>query len=208
MRPPANASMRRRPPSRSARNAQISVAALRRCRVASLRRRLRLQPEDQDAEAGPLRHPRRRSARRRRPRCRSRCRGPPLEDPVLTLIAASEHISRPARKSWNTATSRRRTGVRPRGRRAARVAVRRPHRAAHPRTLRPPGRPHQHLRGTALAEGDGFTEKKYEPASIDELLAHVRDPRRRRRPPELQDAVSRPDRRASTTSRFRSTSGC
>ena len=29
----------------------------------------------------------------------------------------------------------------------------------------------------ALATGDGFTEKKYEPASIDELLAHVRHAR-------------------------------
>ena len=61
----------------------------------------------------------------------------------------------------------------------------------------------------ALAEGDGFTEKQYEPASIDELLALSAT-----LAPPLPSAGARGHGRRPTcrpprtTSRFRSTSGC
>ena len=61
--------------------------------------------------------------------------------------------------------------VRSRGRGAARVAVWRPDRRPAARALRSAGRPHQRAtKSRALAQGDGFAEKKSEPASIDELL--------------------------------------
>ena len=41
----------------------------------------------------------------------------------------------------------------------------------------------------ALAEGDGFTEKKYEPASIDELLAMSATLAPPHASPEVEEAV-------------------
>ena len=57
----------------------------------------------------------------------------------------------------------------------------------------------------ALAEGDGFTEKKYEPASIDELLALSTTLRHAAGgTPDLKDAVqSDLADRPTTTSRSR-----
>jgi membrane-bound lytic murein transglycosylase D len=60
---------------------------------------------------------------------------------------------------------------------------------------------------TALRQGDGFAEKKEEPASIDELLtiATFRNRKRRRKRPRPSRKISP---RPNTTSPFRRTRGC
>ena len=60
----------------------------------------------------------------------------------------------------------------------------------------------------ALAEGDGFTEKKNEPASIDELLALSMTFGIPELKPELKATVQADLQTAGTTSRSRSMSAC
>ena len=74
-------------------------------------------------------------------------------------------------------------GVRPGGRRHARVSLRRAHRRRAPANISTGSIDRINAyEVTALAQGDGFVEKKYEPASIDELLkiADVPEAGRRR----------------------------
>ena len=61
---------------------------------------------------------------------------------------------------------------------------------------------------TALAQGDGFAEKKSEPASIDELLAMSHFERRRAAAGAAATRSGPTSQAPSTTFRFRSTSGC
>ena len=134
--------MRRRSRSRSAQNGRTSVAApasSSRCFPSSRRavpaedRRPRRHAGAVAAAVAPAGASRRPagSGRRSRPHADRRL-GPPFQ----------------GRPDGARAGPRRggQAGIQPRRRRAARVALRRPDRAADPRALRPAGRPHQHLR--------------------------------------------------------------
>ena len=96
----------------------------------------------------------------------------PVEDPVLTLIADSDAISRPASgSSQHGHVDGGQAGVRP----AVDVLLESPYGGrTEPRIREHFDRLVDRISAyevKALAEGDGFTEKQYEPASIDELLA-------------------------------------
>ena len=60
---------------------------------------------------------------------------------------------------------------------------------------------------TALAQGDGFAEKRSEPASIDELLKIATFPKPAADAATEKTVKRRPRARPSTTSRFRRTTG-
>ena len=148
------------------------------------RRRVRLQPGTQDSRrhtgaGGCRRRPRRRSARIQ-----------PVEDPVVTLISTSERTSRPARPSSNRGTSRRRSrnSIAP-----SNVLLESPYGGrTEPRIREHFDRLVDRISTyevRALATGDGFTEKKYEAASIDELLALSATLGTPPAAPELKDAV-------------------
>ena len=99
--------------------------------------------------------------------------------------------------------------IRPGGRRAARVAVRRANRAADPRTFRSPGRPHQRLRSQGARRGRRFHRKEIR-AGLDRRAAGgVDDVRPSRGAARAdRDAFSRTSRHRPTTFRSRSTSAC
>ena len=98
---------------------------------------------------------------------------PPVTIPFSTLIATSERPLQGRPEGARAGPLRGgQAGIQSGGRRAARVALRRagPSRASASTSIgwSTASAP---TKCSALATGDGFTEKKYEPASIDELLA-------------------------------------
>jgi membrane-bound lytic murein transglycosylase D len=96
----------------------------------------------------------------------------PAEDPVLTLIAASEDHFKTGQTELGLG---RFEAAKLEFNRAVDVLLESPYGArTEPRIREHFDRLVDRISGyelKALAEGDGFTEKKYEPASIDELLA-------------------------------------
>ena len=136
---------------------------------------------------------------------------PPPPDPVLSLIAMSEAYFKAGQRELERATSS-----------AARqefdrpldvlhgVALRRAHRAAHPRAFRPAGRPDQHVRGQGARRRRRLHREAVR-AGVDRRTARaVGDlrPAAARQPRRSGDRSERPGVGRRTTSRFRSTSGC
>jgi len=96
----------------------------------------------------------------------------PVEDPVLTLIAASDGSFRAGQKELELGHAE---AAKQEFNRALDVLLESPYGArTEPRIREHFDRLVDRISAyevKALAEGDGFTEKRYEPASIDELLA-------------------------------------
>ena len=132
----------------------------------------------------------------------------PVEDPVVTLIASSDRHFKAGQKELEQGHFE---AAKQEFNRAVDVLLESPYGArTEPRIREHFDRLVDRISTyevKALAEGDGFTEKKYEPASIDELLALSTTFVRARRKPELKAPSSRICRPTATTSPFRSTSG-
>jgi membrane-bound lytic murein transglycosylase D len=116
---------------------------------------------------------------------------PPVEDPVLALIAASERHFKAGQQELEQGHV---DGAKAEFNRAVEVLLEWPHGArSEPRIREHFDRLVDRISAyevRALAAGDGFTEKKYEPASIDELLAHSTTFGTPAAPPALKDAVA------------------
>ena len=115
---------------------------------------------------------------------------PPPEDPVVTLIALSEQHFRSGQKELELGHVE---GARLEFDKAVNVLLE----SAHGGRTEPRIREHfdrlvdriSAYEVKALAEGDGFAEKKYEPASIDELLAMSATLAPPQASPEVEEAV-------------------
>ena len=134
----------------------------------------------------------------------------PAVDPVATLIATSQkHFETGERELKARPPRARPQRVRSRGRRAARVAVRRTYRRPDARTLRPTDRPDQRPRGHGAGAGRRLRgNEDTKPASIDELLKIATFPK-----PDADGATEgggqgRPGCRPITTSPSRRTRRC
>ena len=160
---------------------------------------VRLEPRSRRSRPPPVPRaaPRRSTRRRRRPRSHRRAH----------RDVAKAFRSRRARAEGRPPGAGP-GGVRPRGRRHARVAVRRADRCPHPRAFRPADRSDQRLRGDSARPGRRLRREEVR-AGVDRRTAEDRDLpeagcRRRRRPPRS----SRTSRPPSTTCRFRRTAAC
>ena len=134
----------------------------------------------------------------------------PSKIPVLTLIADSDRHFKAGQKELELGhVEARQAGVRPRDRPAARVALRRPDRAAHPRALRSAGRSHQHLRSEGARRGRRLHREEVR-AGVDRRAAGAVDDVRHAAAGARADETrfSRICRRPAHDIRSRSTSGC
>ena len=115
---------------------------------------------------------------------------PPPEDPVITLIALSEEHFRAGQKELELGHVE---GARLEFDKAVNVLLE----SAYGGRTEPRIREHfdrlvdriSAYEVKALADGDGFTEKKYEPASIDELLAMSATLTPPQASPEVEEAI-------------------
>src|SRR5205823_4614731 len=114
----------------------------------------------------------------------------PVEDPVLTLIAVSDRHFKAAEKELEQGHVE---AAKQEFNRAVDVLLESPYGArTEPRIREHFDRLVDRISTyevRALATGDGFTEKKYEPASIDELLALSTSIGTPAATPELKDTV-------------------
>jgi peptidoglycan lytic transglycosylase D len=114
----------------------------------------------------------------------------PIEDPVLTLIASSDRAFKAGQRELEQGHVE---GAKQEFNRAIDVLLESPYGArTEPRIREHFDRLVDRISAyevRALAAGDGFTEKKYEPASIDELLAQSATLGTAPSDPSLKDAV-------------------